>query len=146
MKFGRIAKFSQPANFRRLRNLLPTTTVHHVATVHPALLTSYAFYFLTPFVPLLVLFLFCPQCNSVCYVILVIFKGGLAIKAPKPSTVTSSPSLIKFIFCGKLLALHPLFLFSHFLLFSLIFSHFIGSKTPSKDDNLEYEWLETFPS
>ena len=115
MKFGKIMKISQPAKFYRLRNFLPA------AIVHPALLTSYAFYLLTHFVPLLVFFPFCPQCNSVCYVILVICKGGLAIKAPKLSTVGGSPSLIKFLFGEKLPTLLPLFFFSHFLSFSLIF-------------------------
>ena len=103
-----------------LRNFLTAATVHPTATVHPALLTSCAFYFLTPFVPLLVLFIFCPQCNSVCYVILVIFKGGLAIKAPKPSIIKgrrrSSPVIKLWVGVFPLLSFSPI-LFP-FLLFS----------------------------
>ena len=95
-KFGRVAKFSQPAKFRRLRIFATCeckisfmfATVHHAALfMSLALFTILLFDVLTPFCHFLVFFLFCPHCNSICYVILVICKGGLAIKAPKTSTV-----------------------------------------------------------
>ena len=64
---------------------------------------------------------------------------GLAIKAPRQDTVeTTFCSLIKFL-GGKLSALPAL---SHFLSFSLTFSPFPTSETPSKDDNSEDERLE----
>ena len=115
-EFCRIESFSQPAEFRRLRNFL------HAATIHPTLLTSWAFYFLTHFVPLLAFFLICHHCNSICFWFFGILYDGLAIKAPKPSTVKKSLSLKKFLFGRKLSTLPPLFLLLHFLSFSFIFS------------------------
>ena len=76
-------EFSQPANAK----FLPATTVHPaIVFMSPALFTILLFDVLTPFCHFLVFFLFCPHCNSIFYVILVICKGGLAIKAPKTST------------------------------------------------------------
>ena len=69
-------------NFRNLQNfvgykisfLLPLFMSH-------VLFTILLFDVLTPFCQFLVFFLFCSHCNSICYIILVICKEGLAIKA-----------------------------------------------------------------
>ena len=100
-KFGKAAKFLQHvkflqvANFLNLRNfagckISQPANFLPIATVHPAslfmshaLFTILLFDILTFFCHFLVFFLFCPHCNSICYVILVICKEGLAIKAPK---------------------------------------------------------------
>ena len=123
-------EFSQPANFRRLRifttyelsqvrNFLPDATIHPAALfMSPALFTILLFDVLTPFCHFLVFFLFCPHCNSICYVILVIFKGGLAIKAPKTSIVEISSPLIK-SWAG---VFPTAFIFSNSLSFSFTFS------------------------
>ena len=98
------------------------------------------FDFLT-FVPFL-FSLFCPHCNSACFDILVILYWVLFIKDPRNDTVRKTfCSLIKFL-GGKLSALPAL---SQFLSFSLTFSPFLTSQTPSEDDNLEDEWLEILP-
>ena len=125
VKFGRIAKFLQLSNFPRLRNFLPDSTIHPVATVHLAHCSSLLPLFTYAvclnfclFVPLLVFFLFCPHCNSVCYVILVISKGGLAIQAPKTSIVKRRYSPVIKFWAGffPLLSFSPIFF--PFLLFS----------------------------
>ena len=118
-KFGRAAKFSQSTKFRRLRIFLPTTTVHHAALfMSLALFTILLFDVLTHFCHFLVFFLFYPHCNSICYVILVIFKGGLAIKAPKISTIDIS-------FMNKNLFLAGSFQLSYLFFFCFIFSPFL---------------------
>ena len=109
--------FATLQNFARLQIFATCDTIH--AT----------FAFLT-FCHFLIVFSICPHCNGVCFVILVICNGGLAIKAPRQDIVSSFSfsfsfsfyetffgSLIKF--GEKLSAASALF---HFLSFSLTFS------------------------
>ena len=120
-------KISQLVNFRKLRNFFHAATVHLAALfMSPALFTILLFVVLTPFCHFLVFFLFCPHCNSICYVILVICKGGLAIKAPKTSTVDIS-FLNKISFWRE--AFNSPASFSS-ASFSLIFFYFLGYQTP----------------
>ena len=111
------------------------STVHHYSTIHIScyftlLLFCYNFLFL-PILSLVIAFDFGSFCNfawlgqyiSSCTVIKDNFLlsnkiGGEAFRFPT---------------------------FSHFPPLSLIFSPFLGCKTPSKDDNLEDEWLKPFP-
>ena len=86
-------------NFRNLQNfagcefsqvakLPPCALFTSFATIHPALLNSCCpFALFDSFVTFWFSSFFCPHCNGVCYVILVIYKGGLAIKAPRLDTV-----------------------------------------------------------
>ena len=80
----------------------------------------------------------CPHCNSACFDLLVILYWVLSIKDPRRDTVKDSSPLIKFL-GGKLSALLAL---SHYLSFSLTFSPFLTSQTPSEDDNSKDERLE----
>ena len=102
------------------------------------LFTCPAFDFLTSFGHFLVFFLFCPPVIAFAFGFFGILYEGLAIKAPRLDTVRSS-SLIKFLFGWEA------FSTSRSFPVSLIFSHFLGSQTPSEDGNSEDEWLETLP-
>ena len=106
-------KFGKLRNFRRLHcsSCLP------LFTFQPLFLPAACFCFLS----LLVFFLFCPNCNSVCNVIFVICKGGLAIKAPRQALYRILTFLLSNKIGGKLSAFLLFSSFSHFLSFSLIF-------------------------
>ena len=73
-----------------------------------------------------------PHCSSICFVILEICKGGLAIKASN-KYCNGIFSINKVFLLGENLSAVP----TSFLLspLSLIFSHFLGFQTPFKDDN-----------
>ena len=75
--------------------------------------------------------------NSYSFVILLGFGQYLSPKLHCKQETFGS--LIKFL-GGKLSAVPAL---SHFISF---YFHFLTSQTPFEDDNLEDEWLETFPS
>ena len=112
-----------------LRNCL----MHHCS----AFTASFTFLRLFTFLTLLISFWLSPRIAPIVivlffFIILVICKGGLAIKAPYKHCNRSS-------FINES-AYFP------FLSLSPIFSHFLGSQTPSEDDNSEDEWLDTLPS
>ena len=118
MEIGACKKFGKAAKFRRLRNFLLVATVHPTALfMSPALFTVLLFDILTHFGHFLIFFLFCPHCNSIFYVILVICKVGLAIKSPKISTIDIS-------FINKNIFLVRSFQLSRLFFFCCIFSHF----------------------
>ena len=75
--------------------------------------------------------------NSYSFVILLGFGQYLSPKLHYNQETFGS--LIKFL--GEKLSVVPAL--SHFISFSF---HFLTSQTPYEDDNLEDEWLETFPS
>ena len=64
--------------------------------------------------------------------------------------ISSEKFLYRDIFFGSLINWEETFqqfpLFLKFLSSSLIFSHFLGSQTPSVDDNSEDEWLNPLSS
>ena len=99
-----------------------TATVHQFCHYPSYTVPSYCPFDLLIVVPFLVFSLFLPHCNSVCNVIFVICKGGLAIKAPMPSTVGifSINKIYFWMEAFSALASFP------FLSFSLIFSHFLS--------------------
>ena len=88
MKFSHPVKFSHPAKilqaanfrnttkFRMLRNFATCEIALSCATVHLSCFRLFDFFYHFLFVSPI-----CSHCNSVCFVILVICKGGLAIKA-----------------------------------------------------------------
>ena len=69
----------------------------------------------------LAFFLICPVIIVFSFGFFGILYEGLAIKAPRPSTIRHLIHLIKFLFDGKLSALPPVLLFLNFLSFSCTF-------------------------
>ena len=100
--------------------------------VHPA------FEFLTSFGHFLVFFPFCPPVIAFAFGFFWYFVLGVGYKSPRTKHCKTSSLLIKLFW-------RQAFSSSCSFSFSLIFSHFLGSQTPSEDDNLEDEWLETLP-
>ena len=97
--FAGLRKFRKPAKFCRLRKFAASCEIASCQSLFTLLHYSpFLLFEALTICSLLVFFLFCPQCNSVCYVILVICKGGLAIKSPQTSTVETSLPLIKIYF------------------------------------------------
>ena len=130
----RVAKFSKPVKFRSVAKLpISCTLFKSPSTVHVScflLFTSFGHFF--------VVSPNCPHCNSICFVILVICKGGLAIKAPKKHSNRIFSIKKVFFLGGNLSAVPASFLFPPL---SLIFSHFLGYQTSLEDDNSRDGWL-----
>ena len=129
----------------RLRNFATCEFSQVVKLPHAPLFTfHYTVHFPAPFYlfdffgHFLVVSPNCPHCNSICFVILVICKGGLAIKAPDKHC-NKSFSINKVFFRREPFSSSRFFSFPPL---SLILSQFLGFQTPLEDDNSRDGWLK----